>query len=410
MASDELTAQQLKAMVVTERVTSCLSIVSIFFILFTYLFASGFNKPINRLIFYASWGNLGVTVASLISEAGPNAGQFAPLCQFQAFMVQMFLGVDAFWACCMAFNVYLIFFRKYNTKQLRSLDFRYLFGCYGASFVPAFIYIFIDNSSRGKIYGPAIIWCWVTVEWDFLRILTLYGIVWIAILLALVIYGMAAKVLWQRREQLQGFFNPFNEHPFTPEVVTEVTVTHEENRSPSQASGRIGEDGRDSLEPYSVNVEVGPQEKRSPSMPAILRMRTLTRTAAEHESNADSWLYARVAFLFFFALLITWVPSSINRVYALVYPTRINFGLNYASSLVFPLQGFWNGIVYVITSQTAFRDLFSSIPGRGRSIPRHGSALSGVKSDIEMNSRFGRRTSQRLHSDIESTSSKSNLK
>lgn len=68
-----------------------------------------------------------------------------------------FLGVDAFWSCCMALNVYLIFFHRYTVQQLRSLDWRYLLCCYGASFVPAFVYIFIDTKARGKIYGPAIV-------------------------------------------------------------------------------------------------------------------------------------------------------------------------------------------------------------------------------------------------------------
>ena len=68
-----------------------------------------------------------------------------------------FLGVDAFWSLCMAWNVYLAFFYKYTAQQLRSLDKWYLLGCYGASFVPALTFLFVDTSRRGKIYGPAIV-------------------------------------------------------------------------------------------------------------------------------------------------------------------------------------------------------------------------------------------------------------
>ena len=57
----------------------------------------------------------------------------------------------------MAFNVYLIFFHKYNVEQLRALDWRYLLGCYGASFVPAFVYLFVNTKARNKIYGPAVV-------------------------------------------------------------------------------------------------------------------------------------------------------------------------------------------------------------------------------------------------------------
>ena len=76
-----------------------------------------------------------------------------------------FLGVDAYWALCMAANVYLVFFRNYTVKQLKRLDMRYLLGCYGASFVPAFIYIFISTKERGRIYGLAIV-CEI---WSFIN-------------------------------------------------------------------------------------------------------------------------------------------------------------------------------------------------------------------------------------------------
>ena len=176
--STELTAKQLKALMVTERVNSSLSLVGIIFVIVTFIFSSSFNKPINRLIFFATFGNLGSVVASLISEAGPTAGATAPICRFQAFLVQMFLGVDCYWAFCMAINVYLVFFRGYSTDQLRNLDVKYLLLCYGLSFVPAIIFIFISTPNGGPIYGDAIIWCWITSENGWMRIVFLYGIVW----------------------------------------------------------------------------------------------------------------------------------------------------------------------------------------------------------------------------------------
>ena len=167
-------------MVITERVNSCLSVVGIAFIILTFMFSSAFNKPINRLIFFASFGNLGSNIASFISEAGPLSAKvtLSPLCQFQAFLVQMFLAVDCYWAFCMAINVYLAFFRGYTAEQLRALDLRYLIACYGLSFIPALVFLFVSNPSRGHIYGPAIIWCWISPTWDFMRIVFLYGIVW----------------------------------------------------------------------------------------------------------------------------------------------------------------------------------------------------------------------------------------
>ena len=86
-----LTVREHHIMVLTERITASISIVGILFIILTYLFASGFCKPINRLVFYASWGNLGLCIVALISMSGPDAGQDSALCQFQGFMAQLWV-------------------------------------------------------------------------------------------------------------------------------------------------------------------------------------------------------------------------------------------------------------------------------------------------------------------------------
>ncbi|QGA17825.1 hypothetical protein EYB26_005501 [Talaromyces marneffei] len=385
-----LTAGQIQALIVTERVNAVASILSIIFVVATYLFLPGFNKPINRLIFFASFGNLGSAVAALISENGPLAGESSALCKIQAFLVQMFLGVDCYWTLCMAVNVYLVFFRGYTIDQLRSLDLAYLLICYGLSFIPAFVFIFINTNARGPIYGPAVIWCWINIEWDFMRFLFLYAIVWVAIILAMAIYGAAAKLIWDKRELLDGFLNPLNENPFINTVTTEVTITTEErpiveNSKYNHETVRTVEEsatpGVDN--PYSVNIQVNQQTNIIRPFSSALRMRSLTRQIAKHETNAEAWLYARAAFLFFIALLITWIPSSANRIYASMYPDATNFGLNYAASFVFPLQAFWNTIVYIITSQSACRDLFRFSSSSSPSISRK-SAPSPSPSQVKL--------------------------
>lgn len=152
---------------------------------------------------------------------------------------------------------------------------------------------------------------------------TLYAFVWyglqddihhtsanerrIAIFLAFVVYCMAARTVWQKRKELPGFLNPLNEDPFSNTVTTEIDIVScpRDNLSPAS---RI-ETGED-YNPYSVDVKVGPQRKNSrPSMPTeLMRIRSLTRTVAVNEiNNPEAWLYARTSFLFFLALLVTWV-------------------------------------------------------------------------------------------------------
>lgn len=81
----------------------------------------------------------------------------------------------------------------------------------------------------------------------------------------------------------------------------------------------------------------------------------------------------------------------------------MDFGLNYASSVVFPLQGFWNVLVYIITSQTACKRLWTQLRGRPSPSTEHDMIPTAEgKKDIKLD-RIARRESQRLNSDDTST-------
>lgn len=104
-----------------------------------------------------------------------------------------FLLVDPLFTFMMALNVYLTFFRRYNAEQLRRMDWKYLAICYGVPFVPAFVYLFVKDAAGVRVYGSATvsmnslsliplltaqIWCWVSEEWNIIRIPGFYGPVW----------------------------------------------------------------------------------------------------------------------------------------------------------------------------------------------------------------------------------------
>ncbi|KAI9886718.1 MAG: hypothetical protein M1823_001494 [Watsoniomyces obsoletus] len=74
-----------------------------------------------------------------------------------------------------------------------------------------------------------------------------------------------------------------------------------------------------------------------------------------------AWSYTRAALSYFVAMVITWVPSSIYRVYGMLHPDKDPYGLTLATSIVLPLQGFWNGIIYIIVSQSACREYFRDV-------------------------------------------------
>jgi hypothetical protein len=73
---------------IAERVSSVFSVLGAILIITTFLYDNRFRKPVNRLVFYASWGNLFANVATLISREGIKRGIEGPLCQFQGFLIQ----------------------------------------------------------------------------------------------------------------------------------------------------------------------------------------------------------------------------------------------------------------------------------------------------------------------------------
>lgn len=80
----------LNAITIIERVGSVLSVIGCIFIIVTFLSSSAFRKPINRLVFYASFGNMLVNVGTLIARAFVDKVN-SPGCQFQAFLIQQYV-------------------------------------------------------------------------------------------------------------------------------------------------------------------------------------------------------------------------------------------------------------------------------------------------------------------------------
>jgi hypothetical protein len=173
-----LETSHFRAIETAERVASVFSVVGACFIITTFLSDSKFRKPINRLVFYAAWGNLFANVGTLIARSGIELGVRTPLCQFQGLLIQWyvasnlfacvddrvgltrrarFLPADALWTFAMACNVYLSFFRQYDASQLRSLEWRYLGACYGIPLIPGIVFLFVETGNKGKVYGDAVV-------------------------------------------------------------------------------------------------------------------------------------------------------------------------------------------------------------------------------------------------------------
>lgn len=91
-----LSQRQIQDIIITERISSIFSLVGASFVVVTFLLDDKFRKPINRLVFYATFGNVVTNIATLISTSGIEAGSGSSLCQFQAFLIQWYVSMFAY--------------------------------------------------------------------------------------------------------------------------------------------------------------------------------------------------------------------------------------------------------------------------------------------------------------------------
>lgn len=143
--------------------------------------------------------------------------------------------------------------------------------------------------------------------------------------------------------------SPVAKNPYT------VTVSSGPDRRLDVETGISGHHDHNNFE-MSPTVRFPDAETQQPNV-------TQGHRAATQTDNAN-WAYAKVAVLFFVALMVTWIPSSANRVYSYVHPGQISEGLEFASAFVLPLQGFWNGLIYATTSIPACKSFWRELKGR----------------------------------------------
>ncbi|KAK6351013.1 hypothetical protein TWF718_004190 [Orbilia javanica] len=439
----QLTPSQIGTIEAVQRMSSVLSILGASFIIVTFLGSPRFHKPINRLAFYAAIANILCTVATSIARAGPAAGRGSALCNMQGLFIQTFLQSDALFIAFMALNVYLTVNRKFSSPQLRKLEPYYVGASFGLPLISGIVLLVVRSPGKGPVYGDATLWCWISQEYDVLRLATFYGPVWIIILITFILYIAAGKTVFRMRTDLRQFDQRHGHLPTQSTSQTELsscaapsgkspmsaiqmtTVTHIDHVEKTEPIGCTYLAGENEPYKYTVTIEATSRERqihirenehefeaesvgdiehapsdrdgeeqlvpghgrshsvgsattsssstKKPSLtatetttippvtPAVSNRRALAASRKTMRANAAAWAYTRCAFLFFIGLIITWVPSSTNRVYALIHPERQEFALYLTAALVLPAQGLWNFIIYLVTSWASCKLMWRDI-------------------------------------------------
>ncbi|RBA22567.1 hypothetical protein FPRO05_00914 [Fusarium proliferatum] len=333
-----VTASEASAISAIERTCSVPSLLGSLFIIATFCSSKLFHKPISRMLFYASFGNMMSNVATLMSKSFLDQPDSAG-----------FMFADVFWALAMATNVYLTFYHRFDGVRLR------------------ITFIFVRNKDGHRAYGNANLWCWLTVEWDAWQLAT-YGLIWLIIFIAFTIYVRTGITIYKWKKRLNSFSNsyernissqvPHNADPMVIAKTTKITISTSDS-APTGFDQAFGTATRP--EPvHSANIYTGPaQPVANSSDQSYIRSQQSDRKGRSPSDDA-AMSYAKTALLFFTAMLITWIPASANRLYVLV-DGKSSVSLGYLSAFVLPLQGFWNALIYYYTSRAACKQVIASL-------------------------------------------------
>ncbi|KAI1152184.1 hypothetical protein F4825DRAFT_462059 [Nemania diffusa] len=410
----------IEVIVLFERLGAALSMVGVLSIFIAFTLFKRLRTVPNTFIIFASVANLGASIACLIGYSGVLAGSTSPLCQAQAFLFELFMQSDPWWSFAMAVNVYMVFFFSANPNSFLRYWYAYFIVCYGVPFVPA-LWLLLVRDVNGRVYGNATIWCWIDKEWSDLRIYTYYVPIWVCIALSSFIYIAVGYYVFNQRNQLRNLSlsNPTREQPeardsgeknlstnaavmgtTNHEVLQVTTINTESERVARPLSGAT------SLNWFKGPVEdlSNPDRQAGVSIPAPMAT-TITCITAEPRVksrsglwqrmrvNFDRWgskfshmdpvklAYLRTSFVFAVSVLITWTPSSINRIHDIVRPQEFSYALNLASAIVLPLQGLWNAVIFFSTSWVALRGEVRAKIDQFKGIPRGQNTANAVRSE-----------------------------
>jgi hypothetical protein len=125
---------------------------------------------------------------------------------------------------------------------------------------------------------------------------------------------------------------------------------------------------------YRATVFATKQPEESTTLPPrSTSVTTLHRNShiKKAAGNEAALAYLKVAFLMFIALIVVWVPSSVNRLYQFIHKNDPNFALSLISAIVLPLQGAWNATIYIYTTRAECRRAYGIIQAKlaGKAIP-----------------------------------------
>jgi hypothetical protein len=211
----------------------------------------------------------------------------------------------------------------------------------------------------------------------------------VLILATILIYLRAGHTIYQRRRELQSLLEveptisegdkSLESSSKMPEITVTTQISTAEAETVTAQLQNLGLHGiyapnegyfcsisADGQNIPSQQGDIARTDSSQVQTPAVAPRVDHRRRRQRTELDRAAWSYTKCAALFFTALLITWIPSSANRVYSYVHGVNSLRVLEFMSAFVLPLQGFWNAVIYAVTSWTACREAWVTVRLAGR--------------------------------------------
>ncbi|EAQ92981.1 hypothetical protein CHGG_01216 [Chaetomium globosum CBS 148.51] len=344
-SSMNLTDEERATLQHVERLGAALSLVGVCLIFITYGFFPRVRTVPNTFIFFASIANVGASIACLIGYSGILAGDSSALCQGQAFLLEIVIYV------AVGYHVF------HHRNQLRNLTL-------SNQARDAYCAERKESEKEQQSYGTVTTEVRVTAESSGSPTPPSTPAGSIAPVLNRPSTA-AANAPWGQPHDDDNY--DVNAHPtaFTTRGRgssrghTHSTTTHA-GINPHHPT------------PFTTTLTISsshpPKPPKRPHTSLPTRLARTWRKFQRKLATLDpiKLAYLRTSFVFALSILVTWTPSSINRVYSLAYPTRTSYGLNLASAVVLPLQGLWNATIFAAASWHILREEWLEARRRGR--------------------------------------------
>ncbi|TPX16230.1 uncharacterized protein E0L32_004225 [Thyridium curvatum] len=351
-AENMLSQDEVQVIVSLERAGASLSLVGVTLIFLTFAIYKKLRTVPNTFILFASIANVGASVASLIGYAGIAAGVDSNLCKAQAFLLEIYY--IPIWMCIVLSAViymavgYHVFHQR---NQLRNLT----LSNQGKSISTSDVR---DSAEKNLTASPS---AYPTVTHDIEISTEVYDT--FATPPPTPSPSTTAQCPWaasgpQDDDSIVSSTSPrgYPAGATTTPHHHHHHASHHHHPGFSHVTSKIVSSSSASASPHAKDHQA--QSRRGSGGGTTSATASWRRRLAARLRHMDpvKLAYLRTSFVFAVSVLVTWTPSSINRVYNLVYPDRVSYGLNLASAVVLPLQGVWNAVIYFTTSWRTVRE------------------------------------------------------